>query len=181
MQNSWGTRGSWPAWPRGGSRLARSMAALWTGGGRGGPPVHGGPGGGAGRRGPGPWWTWSCGDRAAVHGGPRAGAGRAQAHAAGQAGPRRRAMAGRGELSAAALQCTESRAKGTGGRGSTRQARWRAYLRETTTAKRSSTAAALGVFRRRRESRRNRARVSRGSEWRLGLLGTRAGELRRYL
>jgi len=119
-----------------------------------------------------------------VHGGPgRAGTEPRSmvAHAAGQAGPRRRAMAGRGELSAAALQCTESRAKGTGGRGSTRQARWRAYLRETTTAKRSSTAAALGVFRRRRESRRNRARVSRGSEWRLGLLGTRAGELRRYL
>jgi len=52
------------------------------------------------------------------------------------------AMAGRGELAAAALRGTARRAEGTGGRGSARRARCRPHLRETSTAKRSSTAAA---------------------------------------
>jgi len=56
-----------------------------------------------------------AGQQAAVHGGPRAGAGRA--------GLRRRVMAGRGELSSAALQRTGIRAESTGGGGAPRRSR----------------------------------------------------------
>jgi hypothetical protein len=88
---------------------------LWTGG-RG--------------RSTGPWWPAA----GAKHTG--GGGGRPGGAASGDA------MGADWELPAAALQCTETRSEGTSGRGLTRQARWRAYLREMTTAKRRPTAAA---------------------------------------
>ena len=134
---------------------------LWTGGRLGGgpgPPVHGGPATRALSRGP--WWTARGARRAA---GPRQ-----------RDGQGRRRHGRRRELAVAAMRGTRRLAKGTGVRGLTRRARWRAYLRKTTKARRSSTAAARIRRARRRRcelAARDCARVSRGvRERRLGAI-----------
>ena len=143
MQNGRGARAGRSGRPHGGGGLAG--------------PRHSAVDRGAGQGGRGPWWTAPAGAalaaartrsngpamrgrQAAVHGGPRAGAGRVRTLEA--AGRRRWRHWRRSELPAAALQGSAGRAEGMGGRGSARRARWRPHLRETSTAKRSSTAAA---------------------------------------
>ena len=121
--------------------VGRSTAVCCGPRGRGGPPVHGGPGPGLSgarvRRGSGPWWTGRAGaePRSTVDHTPE----RARRPGGAASGG---AMGADWELPAAALQYTKTRSDGRGGRGSARRTRWRAHLRESTTVKRSPTAAA---------------------------------------
>ena len=113
-------------------------------GGLGGPPIHGGPGRGAGAA-----WTRSRGPAVrgagvAVHGGPRPWRGEQAGGRSAAAGRDGGAMAAAGEVAGTALRGETEHAEGTIGVGTTRRGRGAAHLREPGSAERSATVASFG-------------------------------------